>query len=390
MTEGVEVAKRPREESTRSVVVHAFEPHEHPYLTTLPVHTHEEIKGTEDHLARRINENAAFIQSVQETLRAHGHEVQAHEHPDKPMPVHEHPHGHNDLSRALESLQGLTTKLSADLATVTVERDNTAILARLMAVEGEARTIAGILTSHTHDHEHPDLAAAIKDEGTHRRADINSLENRIESHGHGAYAMHIHEHPHVHSDLKAGIERVEAKALEVMVQGTEIVAKLATVDSTHHHADTEAVVTKLTQDLGTAERQLARHEHPHEHAKTDERIAKLDEKLGGHAHDYADKVHEHAHAHEEIAHLDALYTILEGEFHHIRGRLNRIERAGYLTSIPVHTHGEYLTEIPVHEHPRYDEALTAHIEAAKTSVNLRVLSKEETAGKSRIIAEVVD
>lgn len=387
-TEGVEiVARQSRETASSSVVVHAFEPHDHPPV--LIDHTHHEIKDTEDYLAKRIADAESFISRVQETLRGHGHEVGAHEHPDKPLAPHEHPHSHEGLETSLTSLQGLVTRLSSDFALATAERDNTAILARLMSVEGEVNTIEGIVKAHQHPHEHVEFTTIRGEVAAGLRAqngELQSLNSRLSSHGH---PLPEHDHPHEHKDLKDGLERIESRAIEAMNQGTEIVEKLATVDSRHVHQDDRDAVTNLAKALGDAERRLARHDHPHTHDDVVERFAKLDEKLGGHVHDYAEKTHEHPHKHEEIAHLDALLTLFGGELEAIRQRLDRIERAGYLTEIPPHAHGEYLTNVPAHDHPQYSEELETYKKAEKESREWHVISREETGGKTRLIVEEV-
>lgn len=389
-TEGADlVARQPREKAASSVVVHAFEPHEHPYLSSVPDHTHDEIKATEDYLVKRVKDAETFITEVQEKFRGHGHVFEAHGHPDKPLQVHDHAHVHDDYSGAIAKLHGLIDGLALDLRTVAGEHSHTQIQTRLMAVESEARTMQGLMLSHTHDHSHADLDGRIIDEVAHRKADINSLESRIESHGHGAYASKEHDHEHDHAELKEGLRKVETKALEVMMQGAKLVEQVSQVDASHVHQDDRDAVTKLTQALGTLEREQARHGHPHEHTDVVERFAKLDEKLAGHSHAF--EPHEHSpHAHEQIAHLDALITGIEGKLVGLGNRIDKLEREGFLKEIPAHTHEGYLVTIPEHEHPEYDEKLQGHIAQARTRINLQVLSEQEVTGKKRLITEVVD
>ena len=149
---------------------------------------------------------------------------------------------------------------------------------------------------------------------------------------------------------------------------------------------------------------LLRHFDEHEQGQHDD-LVEIRKQLGTHGHDEkAEIVHEHAGLTQRVENAEVLLTGLRDrpvpshnhphqhdEFAAYEGQIKALWTAvmemrrlieGHAHPATVHTH-----EQVKHEHPEYSDALDAHVTATGLKTNARILSREEVAGKTRLIVE---
>ena len=185
------------------------------------------------------------------------------------------------------------------------------------------------------------------DEHTH--AEFGDFLRGMPDHEHG---LEQHNHPHSHDDLTA----------------------LRTHFNTHEQGQHD--------DLVEIQKQLGTHSHGekadivHEHVGLTQRVENAETLLTG-LRDRPVQQHDHPHNHDE-------FEGYEGQIKAIWTAISEIRRAleGHTHVWPVHAH-----EPVKHEHAEYSDALDAHVTATGLKTNARILSREEVAGKTRLIVE---
>lgn len=189
--------------------------------------------------------------------------------------------------------------------------------------------------------------ALTTDEHTH--VEFGDFLRGMPDHEHG---LEQHNHPHNHDALTAMAHLFGAHEQGQHDDLIEIRKQLGT----HGHDEKAEIV--------------------HEHGGLTQRVENAETLLTG-LRDRPVPTHDHPHQHDEFeayeAQIKALWTaILE---------MKRLVE-GHTHVWPVHVH-----DLAKHEHAEYSDALDAHVTATGLKTNARILSREEVAGKTRLIVE---